>query len=154
MCENGVEVQGGELGTLAAALRAWLRQCPAVESGRLFGADYLADGEGYSLDALPTPLRYRENILGELALREEQEQEFVFAARAPYGADHARNLHNLGAMRDVAAWILERNSAGSFPDWEGGEVTAIVPTLTAYPIAMGSAFARYQMQIRVTYRLK
>ena len=137
----------------AGALRAWLRQCPTVERKRLFGADYLADNESYSLDVTPTALKYRENILGDMVLRETQEQNFVFASRNPYGAEFQQNLDNLGVMQDVSAWIIEQNNARNFPTWEGGEVTAIVPTLTAYPISMGSAFARYQMQIKVTYRV-
>ena len=137
----------------AGALRAWLRQCPTVERKRLFGADYLADNESYSLDVSPTALKYRENILGDMVLRETQEQNFVFASRDPYGAEFQQNLDNLGVMQDVSAWIIEQNNARNFPTWEGGEVTAIVPTLTAYPISMGSAFARYQMQIKVTYRV-
>ncbi|MBQ1792128.1 MAG: hypothetical protein II008_18275 [Oscillospiraceae bacterium] len=137
----------------AGALRAWLRQCPTVERKRLFGADYLADNESYSLDVTPTALKYRENILGDMVLRETQEQNFVFASRDPYGAEFQQNLDNLGVMQDVSAWIIEQNNARNFPTWEGGEVTAIVPTLTAYPISMGSAFARYQMQIKVTYRV-
>ena len=137
----------------AGALRAWLRQCPTVERKRLFGADYLADNESYSLDVTPTALRYRENILGDMVLRETQEQNFVFASRSPYGAEFRQNLDNLGVMQDVSAWISEQNNARNFPDWEGGEVTASVPTLTAYPISMGSAFARYQMQIKVSYRV-
>ena len=137
----------------AGALRAWLRQCPTVERKRLFGADYLADNESYSLDATPTALKYRENILGDMVMRETQEQNFVFASRDPYGAEFQQNLDNLGVMQDVSAWIIEQNNARNFPTWDGGEVTAIVPTLTAYPISMGSAFARYQMQIKVTYRV-
>ena len=134
-------------------MRTWLRQCPTVERKRLFGADYLADNESYSLDVTPTALRYRENILGDMVLRETQEQNYVFASRDPYGAEFQQNLDNLGVMQDVSAWIIEQNNARNFPTWEGGEVTAIVPTLTAYPISMGSAFARYQMQIKVTYRV-
>ena len=64
-----------------------------------------------------------------------------------------QNLENLGVMQDVASWIIERNNARDFPEWEGGEVVAIVPTLSGYPISMGSAFARYQIQIKVTYRV-
>ena len=137
----------------AGALRAWLRQCPTVERKRLFGADYLADNESYSLDVTPTALKYRENILGDMVLRETQEQNFVFASRDPYGAEFQQNLDNLGVMQDVSAWIIEQNNARNFPTWEGGEATAIVPTLTAYPISMGSAVERYQMQIKVTYRV-
>ena len=43
----------------AGALRAWLRGCPALASERAFGADYLAEGESYSLDAIPSALAYR-----------------------------------------------------------------------------------------------
>jgi len=137
----------------AGAMREWLRSCPEIERARLFGADYLDEGESYSLDAVPTALKYRENILGEMVLREVQEQNFVFASRDPYGPEFRQNLGNLGAMQRVAAWILAQNNARSFPAWEGGEVTAIVPTLTGYPIAMGSAYARYQIQIKVIYRV-
>ena len=137
----------------ASTMRAWLRRCPALESERRFGADYLGDEESYSLDAVPTALKYRENILGEMNLLDKQEQNFVFASREPYGADFRQNLDNLGVMQAVAGWIIDRNNARDFPDWEDGEVLAIVPTLTGYPIALGSAFARYQIQIKVTYRV-
>ena len=135
------------------ALRAWLRRCPAIQRARAFGVDYLAEDGSYSLDATPTALKYRENILGDMVLRNRQEQNFVFASRDPYGAELQQNLDNLGVMQDVAAWIIDRNNARDFPDWEGGQVTAIVPTLSAYPIALGSAYARYQIQIKVTYRV-
>ena len=136
----------------AGAMRAWLRECPALARERAFGADYLAEGESYSLDAVPSALRYRENILGETALRERQEQRFLLSSREPYGPDPARNLENLGVLQDVAAWIAARNAARSFPDWEGGEVVAVVPTVSAAPVSRGSAFARYEMEIKVIYR--
>lgn len=137
-----------------ASLRTWLRGCPAVEGARLFGVDYLADEEGYSLDAVPTALKYRENILGDMVLVERQEQNFVFASRDLYGAELQQNLDNLAFFQAVVAWIIQQNNLRRFPDWEGGEVTAILPTLSAYPIAMGSAYARYQIQIKVIYRVK
>lgn len=137
----------------AGAVRTWLRTCPTVERARVFGADYLGDEESYSLDVTPTALRYRENILGEMVLRETQEQNFVFASREPYGDQFQQNLENLAFFQEVSAWIIEQNNARNFPAWEGGEVVAIVPTLSAYPIAMGSAYARYQIQIKVTYRV-
>lgn len=139
--------------TNAGNVRAWLRQCPAILRARPFGADYLAEDGSYSLDVTPTALRYRENILGQMVLRETQEQNFVFASRDPYSAEARQNLENLGVMQAVSSWIIERNNVRDFPAWEGGEVLAIVPTLSAYPISMGSATARYQIQIRVTYRV-
>ena len=137
----------------AGAVRAWLRNCPEVVRARAFGADYLGEKESYSLDVVPTALKYVENILGEYVLRETQEQNFVFASRDPYGGEFQQNLDNLGVMQDVAAWIIDRNNARDFPEWDGGEVVAIVPTISGYPIAMGSAFARYQIQLKITYRV-
>ena len=134
-------------------MREWLRQCPAIEQARAFGVDFLDSSSSYSLDAVPTALKYRENILGDMVLQQRQEQNYVLASRDPYGADVAQNLDNLGALQAVTAWIIDRNNARDFPAWEGGEVVAIVPTLTAYPMALGSAFARYQIQIKVTYRV-
>ena len=136
-----------------AALRTWLRTCPTVERTRKFGADYLADDESYSLDVTPTALKYRENILGVMVLQETQEQNFVFASRDPYGEEFQQNLDNLAFFQAVSAWIIEQNNSQNFPEWNGGTVLAIVPTLNAYPITMGSAYARYQIQIKVTYRL-
>ncbi len=137
----------------AGAVRAWLRNCPEVVRARAFGADYLGEKESYSLDAVPTALKYVENILGDYTLRETQEQNFVFASRELYGDQFQQNLDNLAFFQAVSAWIIDRNNARDFPEWDGGEVVAIVPTLNAYPIAMGSAFARYQIQIKVTYRV-
>lgn len=136
-----------------AAMRAWLRGCTDIISRRLFGVDYLADEASYSLDTVPSALAYRENILGEMVLRETQAQNFVFASREPYGSDVMQNADNAAFFQAVAAWIITQNNQRIFPEWEGGEIISIVPTLTAYPISMGSAFARYQIQIRVTYRV-
>ena len=137
----------------AGAVRTWLRRCPSIERARAFGVDYLAENGSYSLDATPTALKYREHIPGELALRDTQEQNFVFASREPYGDAFQQNLDNLGVMQDVAAWIIDRNNACDFPDWDGGDVVGIVPTISGYPIAMGPAFARYQIQLKITYRV-
>lgn len=137
----------------AASVRTWLRQCSAIERARVFGADYLGEAESYSLDVVPTALKYRENILGDNELVQTQEQNFVFASRELYGDQFQQNLSNLAFFQAVSAWIIEQNNARNFPDWEGGAVKSIVPTLSAYPISMGSAFARYQIQIKVTYRV-
>jgi hypothetical protein len=111
-----------------------------------------SDLEAFNVELNPST-EQRQNILGEYVLRETQEQNFVFASRDPYGGEFQQNLDNLGVMQDVSAWIIDRNNARDFPEWEGGEVVAIVPTISGYPIAMGSAFARYQIQIKVTYRV-
>lgn len=48
--------------------------------------------------------------------------------------------------------MIEQNNARNFPRMEEGRVTAIVPTLTAYPAQVGSDSAKYQIQIQITYR--
>ena len=138
----------------AAAVRAWLRGCPEIAgSAGLFGADYLGDAPGgYTLDNVPSALKYRENILGEMELLPRQEQLYVLAARMDYGADVAGNLDNLGVFQRIFEWIVRRNDARELPEWDGGEVTAVAPALTACPVAVGSSAARYQMQLRVVYK--
>lgn len=138
-----------------ASVRAWLLACPPIaESPGLFGSDYLQDEPGgYTLDSVPSALKYRENILGEMELRAEQEQLYVLAARMDYGPEALANLDNLDVFRRIFAWIIEQNNARTLPAWEGGELTAIVPTLTAYPISMGSSAARYQIQLKALYKV-
>ena len=77
-------------------LRAWLRTCPTIASGKYFGADYIGENATeYALISTPSTLRYRENILGDRIMLTRQEQTFVFAARVPYGSDVQQNLDNL-----------------------------------------------------------
>lgn len=138
-----------------ANVRAWLLACPPIaQSPGLFGADYLGDEPGgFTLDSVPSALKYRENIVGEMAMESRQEQQFVLGARMDYGAEALTNLNNLDVFRQIFAWIIEKSNARDLPEWEGGELTAIVPTLTAYPIAVGSSAARYQIQVKALYKV-
>lgn len=134
-------------------LREWLRECPALASGNRFRVDYLSEASTeYTLNASPSSLSYRENILGERVLQDNQYINYVFAARVPYGAEVTQNLQNLEFFRQVTAWIIEQNNTGNFPEISEGRVTAITPTLSAYPVTIGSAAAKYQIQIRIDYR--
>lgn len=136
----------------AEALRAWLRSCPAIPRESPFGADYLGDeAGGWALCAAPTKASARENILGEAALSRRQEREYWLDARLPYSGDAARNLENLGILQAVEAWVLAQNAAGAFPQWEGGRVTAILPTVSAAPKEFGADAARYRMKLRVEF---
>ena len=138
-----------------ASVRAWLLACPPIaESTGLFGSDYLQDDPGgFTLDSVPSSLKYVETITGEYKLKSEQEQLYVLAARMDYGPEAVANLNNLDVFRQIFAWIIEKNNARDLPAWEGGELTAIVPSLTAYPIAMGSSAARYQIQLKALYKV-
>lgn len=134
--------------------RAWLRACPAILNSKRFGADYIGDNATeYSVMSVPSSLRYRENIVGDRILLSTQTQNFIFAARVPYSEDVKQNLENLGFFQDVANWIAEQNAARNYPEWDGGVVTAIEVVNTGAPIQTGTNSARYQFQIRVTYKI-
>ena len=135
-------------------LRTWLIQCPSMKAAAYFGADYLGENATeYAVISVPSTLRYRENILGKMVLRETQEQNFIFAAKIPYGSDVSQNLNNLGFFQDVASWVDTQNKSGNLPEWEGGTVTSVSVSNTGAPIQTGSDAARYQFQIKVTYKI-
>ncbi len=137
----------------AEHLRQWLFGCEAIDATKRFGVDYLGDEPTeYALITVPSTLKWSENIIGERKLKSEQEQNFIFASQEYYGADVARNLENLAFYQAVMNWIMARNAAQDFPQWEGGTVTGVTPTLTGAPIAYGAGAARYQIQIKVTYK--
>jgi hypothetical protein len=115
--------------------------------------DYLAENPTeYAVYAVPSAIVYRENVLGEEIPADIQTINFIFASKESYGADVVQNLANLGFYDEVTMWILEQNRVRNFPKISEGRVRSIVPTLTAYPAEIGSDAAKYQIQIRVTYR--
>lgn len=135
-------------------LRDWFRTCPLLAPDNRFRVDYVAENPTeYAIYAVPSSLKYTENILGEEVLNPIQTQNFIFASKENYGADIQQNLKNLGFHQDVMNWILEQNNARNFPQWSGGVVKSIVPTLTGYPAQVGSSAAKYQIQLKVTYRV-
>ena len=134
-------------------LRLWFRGCPALLRSNRLRVDYLSEKpDEYSINAVPSTLRTHENILGEEVLDDIQTENFIFASRSPYGADIQQNLMNLAFFQSVMTWILEKNTAREFPQWNGGRVKSIMPTLTAYPAQIGTNAAKYQIQLKVTYR--
>lgn len=136
------------------ALREWFRTCPAINRLKRFGVDYLTETPTeYAIYAVPSTIAYRRNILGQEVPKDEQTQNYIFASREPYGADVRQNLANLGFYQEVIAWIIEQNNARNFPQINEGKVQSIVPSLTAYPAAVGSDAAKYQIQLKLTYRI-
>ncbi|MDD7730056.1 MAG: hypothetical protein PUK34_10680 [Clostridia bacterium] len=134
-------------------LRAWFRTCPAIESGNRFRVDYLSENPTeYAIYAVPSPINYKENVLGEEIPLPIQTLNFIFASKESYGADVQQNLANLGFYDAVVTWILEQNALRNFPTINEGRVKSIVPTLTAYPAQIGSSAAKYQIQLKLTYR--
>lgn len=137
----------------AEQLRAWFRGCPVLAAGSRFRMDYLAEKPTeYALYAVPSQLNYRENVLGEEVPADIQSINYIFASKESYGADVEQNLANLGFYDAVVQWILEQNAKRNFPQINEGRIKSIVPTLTAYPIQIGSDAAKYQIQLKITYR--
>lgn len=134
-------------------LRSWFRGCPALEESYRFRIDYLSENPTeYSLYSVPSEIAYIENVLGEEVPLDIQVINYIFASKESYGADVEQNLANLGFYDEVVAWIIRQNIEKNFPEINEGKVKSIVPTLTAYPAETGSDAARYQIQIRITYR--
>ena len=134
-------------------LRQWFRSCPALMPGNRFRVDYLAENPTeYALYAVPSQINYFENVLGEEIPAELQTINYIFASKESYGADVEQNLANLGFYDEVVMWIQQQNILRNFPLMNGGKIKSIVPTLTAYPIEIGSDVARYQIQLRITYK--
>lgn len=135
------------------ALRRWFRTCPAIAGTNRFRIDYLPDRPTeYAIFAVPSVLKYHENILGQEVPDDIQTRNFIFCSKESYGADIQQNLANLGFYDAVVSWILEQNELQNFPDWENARIKSIVPTLTAFVAQAGSDAAKYQIQLKITYR--
>lgn len=134
-------------------LRNWFRSCPVIQNGNRFRVDFLAESPTeYAIYTVPSTIKTHENVLGEEIPDDIQVLNYIFASKETYGADVQTNLANMGFYDDVVAWILEQNNARNFPQIEGGRVKSIVPTLSAYVAEVGSGTAKYQIQLKLTYR--
>ena len=137
----------------AQALRDWIRECPALADGARFRQDYLAEKPTeYAIFCVPSTLATKENILGQTVLMDIQTENFIFASKEPYGADTRQNLENLAFYQAVMDWIIAQNNAMNFPEWNSGTVKSILPSITPSPVQVGASAAKYQIQIKVTYR--
>lgn len=104
--------------------------------------------------SVPSSLQYRENVLGEKVLLDNQTENYIFASKETYGADIEQNIAVMGWYQAVMRWIVEQNNIGNYPKMEEGRVTSILPTLSVYPAEVGSSVAKYQIQLQVNYRIK
>ena len=134
-------------------LRKWFRTCPALSDQNRFRVDYLSESPTeYAIYASPSTITYHENVLGEEIPDDIQTLNFIFVSKESYGADVQTNLANLGFYDAVVMWVIEQNAQRNFPEINGGRVRSIVPTLTAFPAEIGSDTAKYQIQLRMTYK--
>lgn len=138
---------------LTEALRTWFCKCPALSPDERFLVDFLGENPvEYAIYTSPSTISTHQNVLGEEIVDDVQTVNYIFALKASYGANVETNLANLGFFDGVCLWIMEQNAARVMPRAAGVQVTSVVPTLTAYPAEVGSAAAKYQIQLKITYR--
>jgi len=142
-----------ESSSIAEALHEWFRACPVLQAGVKVGVDYLAENSAeYAIYTTPTTIRTRENVLGEEIPLDVQTQNFIFASKEPFGADIGQNLSNQAFYEAIVQWVWEQNAARRLPRIPNGTVKSIVPTLSAFIAEAGADVARYQIQLKLTYR--
>lgn len=136
-----------------AQLRAWFRTCPVLNKKFHLRVDYSADTPTeYAIYALPSTIAYRENVLGEMIPNDIQEINFIFASNEYWGADEKQNLENHTVYQEIVAWVNEQNALQNFPKIPEGRVKSIVPTLTQYVTEVSANTARYQIQLKMSYK--
>ena len=134
-------------------LREWLFNCPAIPAEAAISIDYM-DGNAaqYAIYSVPSTIKYSENVLGEYVPDEIQTISYILCSSENYGADIEKNADNLGTYQSIVSWVMAQNAARNFPEWGDGIIQSLVPTLTANPTQAGANVARYQINIKITYR--
>ena len=136
-------------------LRTWFLTCPEVAATADFGSDYLGSNPSeVSIYSMPSPLRYSEDILGDIHYDGRQILRFMFALRAVHGADAQQNLENLQFFDTLKEWMYAQNTAHSLPVISEGEVVSIMPEKTQFLVSATANSAMYQMQCALTYNRK
>lgn len=134
------------------SLRAWFDTCPHLQPNKPLTVDYTG-GEPveYSIFSVPSEIKYKTNVLGETVPQEVQTLDFIFASIENYGKNKV-NVANHAFYQKVIDWIMEQSAAGNLPEINSGKIQSIMPTLTAYVHSATAAEARYQINIKITYR--
>lgn len=137
------------------SIRDWFRTCPALSKSNRFQVDYLGkNATEYGIHSIPSELKTRKDIIGDEIILDNQEQDFYFYAKLPYGSDIRQNLENLGLFQDVINWIFEKNASKEYPAWDSGEIESITPSVTPSIAQVGTDTAEYRIQFKVNYRYR
>lgn len=134
--------------TIIGAVRDWLAGYPGFRGGRI-AVDFLApEAASYSVDATPIQSVVKQYMDGSSI----RQFAFVFAARAPWGADTRQQIENAGFFEDLAAWLEQKSKARELPDLGAGRRSQkLEVTASGYLFAPETELARYQMQCKLTY---
>lgn len=138
-----------------AALRDWLRTCPAILNSARFGVDFSGNSPTeYTLYSSPTTLQSYTDIWGDVYFRPIQELNFMLKSVRPLSSDVLENLSNLGFFDEVTKWIYRQNAEKNFPEIAEGTVISIMPTLSPFLFDAVANVGLYQIQLNVKYRRK
>ncbi len=136
-----------------AALRDWLRTCPAILNSARFGVDFAGNSPTeYTIYSSPTTLQSYTDICGDVYFRPIQELNFILSSMRPLSSDTLENLSNLGFFNEVIEWVYKQNIVKNFPEIVEGTVISIMPTLSPFLIDAAANVGRYQIQLNVKYR--
>lgn len=139
----------------AENLRLWLKSCPAISGADRFGVDFLGkDPSEYAIYTSPSPIKTSTDILGNVYLDPNQELNYTFVTLFPFSRDILQNLDNLGFFTEILQWIYLQNADRNFPEISEGRVLSIMPSLSPYVFDADSDSGRYQIQLKVRYRVK
>jgi hypothetical protein len=137
----------------AQSLREWFNTCFVLVADKPVTVDYNS-GEPveYAIYSVPSEIKYKTNVLGEEVPEDIQTLDYVFASIEEYGSVSSKNEDNLGFYQKMVDWIIEQNNAKNYPLIDGGTIKSIRPTLTGYVNSATASAARYQINIKITYR--
>lgn len=137
----------------AELMRKWFRTCPLLERTNKFRVDYLGEVvDEYAIFVAQDNIKYHENVLGEAVMDELQEVNYTFASKRYFGSDDSQNIENLDFFQGVSDWIYAQNLARNFPDMVNGRIISMMPTVTSSITQATDDSARYQINIKVTYK--
>lgn len=136
--------------SIIESLRDYILTFPDLPAGAV-QIDYLGSEPGqFTLERVP----------GEPVLRQYTDGGcikqflFMFASRMYYGADVDQCAENQALFEAFEAWIEENARGDILPDLPAGMTPVrLEVTSSGYVFSESADSARYQMQLRLTYRI-
>lgn len=131
------------------AVREFIMKFPELKDGALL-VDFLENSPiTYTVEPVPCNPVCRKFIDGSC----EKQFLFLFASREAYSDDINQCIENLAFYENFADWIYEQNNNRNFPVLSGNRTVTELEILTGgYQLYADTNTARYQIQMRLTYR--
>ncbi len=137
--------------SIIESLRDYILTFPELPEGAV-QIDYLGEAPGqFTLERIPGEPVLRQYTDGGCI----KQVLFVFASRSYYGADVELCAENQALFEALEEWIAENDREGVLPDLSGGRIPeGIEVQSSGYVFAEDANSARYQMQLRLIYRVE